>query len=138
MTKVKALEPLFDMVATLENAHVSFTLRKFCLGVCKINYLLRVTPVQCTKLGTQLFDKLQENGRRTIVGGMLDHELFRELQLPAKSGPNCKDPTLGLGFTSATTTAASAFLTSAASSNNLVDAALGVQTPHGFTTYEAA
>ena len=69
---------------------------------------------------------------------MLDHELFLELQLPAKSGPNCKDPTLGLGLTSAITTAASAFLTSAATSNNLVDAALGDQTPHGLTTYEAA
>ena len=69
---------------------------------------------------------------------MLDHELFLELQLPAKSGPNCKDPTLGLGFTFAITSAASAFLTSAASSNDLFDAALGDQTPHGLTTYEAA
>ena len=69
---------------------------------------------------------------------MLDHELFLELQLPAKCDPNCKDPTLGLGFTSAITSAASAFLTSAASSNNLVDPALGDQAPHGLTTYEAA
>ena len=103
-----------------------------------MNYLLRVTPVQCTKLAAELFDKFLENGLRTIVGGMLDHELFLELQLPANSGPNCKDPTLGLGFTSAVTTAASAFVTSAASSNNLVDAALGDQTPNGLTTYEAA
>ena len=51
VTKVKALEPLFEMVATLENAHVSVTFLKFCLGVCKINYLLRVTPVPCTKVG---------------------------------------------------------------------------------------
>ena len=69
---------------------------------------------------------------------MLDHELFLEHQLAAKGGPHRKDPTLGLGFTSAITTAASAFLTSAASSNDLVDAALGDQTPHGLTTYEAA
>ena len=68
VTKVQALEPLFETVATLENAHVSFTLLKFCLGVCKINYLLRVTSVQCTKLGAQLFDKFIENGLRTIVG----------------------------------------------------------------------
>ena len=70
-TKVKALESLFEMVASLEKAHVSFTLLKFCLGVCKINYLLSVTPVQCTKLGAQLFDKFLENGQRTIVGGCL-------------------------------------------------------------------
>ena len=65
------LQILFEMVATLGNAHVSFTLLKFCLGVCEINYLLRVTPVQCTKLGAQLFDKFLENGLRTIVGGCL-------------------------------------------------------------------
>ena len=69
---------------------------------------------------------------------MLDNELLLELQQLANSGPNCKDPTLGLGFTSAITTAAFAFLTSAASSNNLVDAALGDQTSRGPTTYEAA
>ena len=69
---------------------------------------------------------------------MLDNELFLELQLPANGGPKSKDPTLGLGFTSAITTAASAFFISAASSNNLVDATLGDQTPHGLTTYEAA
>ena len=67
MTKVKAMEPLFKMVATLENAHVSVTLLKFCLGVCKIKYLLRVSPVQCTKQ-LWLFDKFLENGPRTIVG----------------------------------------------------------------------
>ena len=72
------------------------------------------------------------------MGGILDHELFLELQLPTNGGPNCKAPTLGLGLTFAITTAASAFLTSAASSTNLVDAALGDQTPHGLTTYEAA
>ena len=57
-----------------------------------------MTPVQCSKLGAQLFDKFLENGLRTIVGGMLDHELFLELQLPANGGPKSKDPTLGLGF----------------------------------------
>ena len=48
---------------------MSYTLLNFCLRVCKINYLLRATPVQCTKLGAQLFDKFLENGLRTIVGG---------------------------------------------------------------------
>ena len=94
--------------------------------------------MQCPEFGAQLLDKFLENGLRTILGAMLDLELFLELQVPTKSGPNCKDPTLGLGFTSAITIAASRFLTSAASSNNLVDAALGDQTPHGLATYEAA
>ena len=44
-------------------------LPKFSLGVCKINYLLQITPMQCTKLGPFLFEELLENGLRTIVGG---------------------------------------------------------------------
>ena len=39
--KVKSLEPVHDDVAALENRHVSFTLLKFCLGVCTVNYQLR-------------------------------------------------------------------------------------------------
>ena len=71
VTKVKALVSLFEMVATLENAHVSLTLFKFCRGVWKINYLRRVTPVQFTKLGAQLRDKFLENGQHTIIGECL-------------------------------------------------------------------
>ena len=115
--KVKALDPLFQEVSALESTHVSFTLLKFCMGVCKVNYLLRVTPVQCTKSGAQVFDDLVEKSLRHIVGGVLDTEIFRELQLPAEVKLNCQNPTLGLGLTSATTTAASAFLSSAASCN---------------------
>ena len=85
------------------------------MGVGKVNYLLRITPVQCTKSGAQVFGELEEKSLRHIVGGVLDSEIFRELQLPAEVRLNCQNPTLGLGLTSATTTAASAFLSSAAS-----------------------
>ena len=36
-----------------------------------LSSLLRVSPVQCTKLGAQLLDKFLENGLRTTVGGCL-------------------------------------------------------------------
>ena len=136
--KVNALDPLFQEVSALENTHVSFTLLKFCMGVCKVNYLLRVTSVQCTKSGAHVFYELVEKSLRHIVGGVLDIEIFRELQLLAEVKPNCQNQTLGLGLTSATTTAASAFLSSAASCNALVGNALDSRTPNELPAYRAA
>ena len=96
--KVKALDPLFQEVSALENTHVSFTLLQFCMGVCKVNYLLRVTPVQCTKSGAQVFDELVEKSLRHSVGGVLDTEIFRELQLSAEVKLNCQNPRPGACF----------------------------------------
>ena len=96
--KVNALKPLFEEVSALGKKHVSFTLLKFCLRVCEVNYLVRVTPVQGTKSGAELFDELVEKSLRHIVGGVLDIDIFRELQLPTDVKANCQNPTLGLGF----------------------------------------
>ena len=135
---VNALDPLFQEVSALENTHVSFTLLKFCMGVCTVNCLLRVTPVQCTKSGAQVFDESVEKSLRHVAGGVLDTELCGGLQLPSDVKPNCQNPTLGPGLTSATTTAASAFLSSAASCNALVGKALGSKTPNELSAYMAA
>ena len=43
--KEKVLVLLSEEMPAQENRHVCFTLLKFCLGVCTVNYLLRVTPV---------------------------------------------------------------------------------------------
>ena len=103
-----------------------------------MNYLLRVNPVQCAKSGANIFDELVEKSLRHIVGGFLDTEIFRELQLPADVKPNCENPALGLGLPSANTTAASAFLSFAASWNALVGNALGSRTPNEIPAYPPA
>ena len=59
--RVRSLEPLLDDVAALEDSHVSFTRLKFCLGVDKIHYLLRVTPDYSTASGVALFDNRSKN-----------------------------------------------------------------------------
>ena len=65
--KVKALDPLFQEVSALEKTHVSFTLLKFCMGVCKVHYLLRVTRVQCTNAGAKGFEELVEKSIRYMA-----------------------------------------------------------------------
>ena len=68
--KVRSIEPVLDDVAALENTHVSFNLLKFCLGVCKFNYQLRVTPPESTFTGAKLFDGLIQNA---LDGSWVSH-----------------------------------------------------------------
>ena len=117
---------------------MSIYLLKFCLRVCELNYFLRVTPVQCTKSGDHVFDELVEKHLLHIAGGVLDNEILRKLQLPTNAKTNCQNPTLGLRPTSTTTTAASAFLSSAASCNDLDGKTLGSRTPNELSSYPVA
>eukprot|EP00177_Eucheuma_denticulatum_P003541 GFKZ01006401.1.p1 GENE.GFKZ01006401.1~~GFKZ01006401.1.p1 ORF type:complete len:104 (-),score=4.15 GFKZ01006401.1:33-344(-) len=52
-----------------------------------------------------------------MVGGVLDHEVFQELQLPAVTFDK-KKPSLGIGLTSEISIASAAFLASSAASGN--------------------
>ena len=45
--KVPSLKHLFEKMAALDNSQVAFNLLKSCLGVCNVNYMLRVTRVEC-------------------------------------------------------------------------------------------
>ena len=92
--KVQSLKRLFERVAALENSQVAFKLPKFCLGVCTVKYILRVTPVEYCMNGAKLYDRLVEETLRTMAGGTFDTLVFKELQLPTK--PTSADvPTLG-------------------------------------------
>ena len=59
---------------------------------------------------------------RRILGGTLDSEIFKELQIPMKT--NSEHQRIGIGLTSACDAVASAFFSSASSCNKLVDMSL--------------
>ena len=122
MKKVRGSQPLLDDVAAIENMRVSFTLIKFCLGVCKVIYLLRVTLVDSISTVARLFDVFLESTFRRLVGGTLYSKIYKELQLPLKT--SSEFPHLGIGLTSAEETATSVFLSSAVGCNNLVEQAV--------------
>ena len=77
--KVRSFETVLDDFADLENVHVSFTLRKFCIGVCKVKYQLRVTPPESIFTGAKLFDGLIEKCLRWILGDTWDTAVFEEM-----------------------------------------------------------
>ena len=108
---IQELKSLIDAILELEDSHVAFQLFRSCLGVCRINYLLRVIPTKATLKGAEEFDELMENALRRLIGGVLDKDIFKELQLPVKDISK-NTPTFGVGITSAVHTAASAFLAS--------------------------
>ena len=135
--KVQSLNYLFEKVAALDNSQVAFNLLNICLGMCKVNLMLRATPVECCLAGGKLYDTLVEEALRTMVDGTLDTAVFKKLQLPTKpTSPEV--PTLGLGLTSAVTIAPSAFLASAASRNALVGSMLGNSSSTALKAYERA
>lgn len=55
-THVQCLNPFFETIVDLENTQVAFQLLRNCFGVCKIGYLLRVSPPSCTAEGAAKFD----------------------------------------------------------------------------------
>ena len=133
MEKMRSLEPVHDDVAALENTDVSLTLLKFCLGVCKVNYQLRVTPPESTITGAKPFDGLIEKCLRRILGGTLDTAVFKELQLPVTSSSDY--PHLVIGLISAADIAAVAFIASSAACDKLVTMSLTESILQGLRGY---
>lgn len=78
------------------------------MGVCKIDYVLRVTPVVCTEACAILFNEVVQKTLRSIGGGVHNMEIFKQLQLPTRVVLNDDAAALGLGLTSAGSTSASA------------------------------
>ena len=134
--KARALEPVLNDVTALGNTHVSVTLLKFCMGVSKVNYQLRVTPPEPTITGAKLFDGLIEKCLRRILGGTFNTAVFKELQLPVSTSSDY--PHLGIGLTSAADTAAAAFIASSAACDKLVSIALTGSMLQGLDGYAFA
>lgn len=82
---VHSLDTFLQTIIEMEDAHASFQLLRYCFGVCKISYLLRVIPPSCTWKGAEHFANLMENLMRTLECGVLDIYIFKELQFPLKT-----------------------------------------------------
>lgn len=107
---VESLAPIFRELDELADGQVTLTLLRSCMSVGKINYLLRTTPPPLSAPAAALYDDLITRSFRRRVGGALPAELLPELRLPVCS----EAPTFGVGLTSASRTAPSAFLASVA------------------------
>lgn len=105
---VESLRPLLEAVVKLEDLQVALSLLRTCFGICRLTYLLRAIPSAQTQKGAKAFDVMIEDFVRKLLGGVLDHTIFKELQLPLSS----KKPSLGIGLSSAVSSSPPAFLAS--------------------------
>ena len=134
--KVRSLEPVLDDVLVSRKYAIVFALLKFCLGFCKVNYQLHVTPPESSITGAKLFDGLIEKCLRRILGGTLDTAVFKELQLPVNTSADY--PHISIGLTSPPDTAAAAFIASSMACDKLVSMALTGSILQGLRGYPFA
>ena len=87
-------------------------------------------------MGAKLFDGLIEKCHGRILGGTLDKAVFKELQLPVNTSSD--NPHLGIGLTSASDTAAAAFIASSTACGKLVSVALTGSILQGLRGYAFA
>ena len=119
--QVDETQTLLDAIADLEDGHVAFFLLRSCFGSCRLAYTLRCVPTAASLRPARLYDSKIEDTLRRIIGGVLPHDSFAELQLPVKS----PRPSFGVGLLSAESAASSAYLASRTATNDLVCMLLG-------------
>lgn len=112
----QAMQPLLSAISEIEDGHVAFTLLKKCASVCRIAYLLRVTPPSLSLPAAKLVDKLVSGALRGQLNGTLPDSLMSELALPVRS----EIPTFGIGLTSAEDIASASYLASIISARPLM------------------
>ncbi len=103
--RIARLEPTFNDVADLNDAQTTLALLRVTMGVCQVNYLLRTVPASATKRGTLRFDGYMYEAVNKLVGGTMDTDVFRELQLPLRPLEDGTH-TMGIGLQSAVSPAA--------------------------------
>ncbi len=102
----------------LEDPQVELHLLRSCLGVCKVNHLLRTVPRYHMETDLADFDANLRSSLSKISRTTISDDAWRQASLPFRLG--------GLGLRQAHTTAPIAFLASCHASHSLVKQLLGM------------
>ena len=95
---------LWSLIVDLEDPQVELHLLGSCLGVCKINHLLRTVPSNLISDQLTLFDCNLHLSLSEIIGSPISNTSWKQASLPFRLG--------GLGLRQACSTAAAAFTAS--------------------------
>ena len=110
-----------SLIVDLEDKQVELHLLRSCLGVCKINHLLRTVPSNLISDQLTLFDCNLCLSLSEIIGSSISDTSWRQASLPFCLG--------GLGLRQASSTAAAAFTASVNLSKFLSDFILPPHVP---------
>ena len=117
--KIGAVAVLLEAVTELDDKQIELSILKNCLGVSKINHLLRSCPPEQMSQSLVYFDNCQRGCLETIIGKPLSNKQWDLALLPTRKG--------GLGLRSSSATHLPAFLASRVLTWNNVSSLLG---PH--------
>ncbi len=118
--QVQEMQQLFDAIADLSDGQIAFYLLRSYFGSCRLAYNLHCVPPEASLRAADLYDRNVEDCLRRLIGGVLPHEIFKELQLPVK----VPRPSFCIGLLSAASTASFAYLTSRITTKHLVQSLL--------------
>ena len=117
---------LQSSILALEDPQVELHLLRSCLGICKLNHILRTVPhdIVCDQLNT--FDKSLRSSLSDILQCSISDISWKQATLPFRLG--------GLGLRQASSSAAAAFTASTSTTKGLADFILPPTepSPHSF------
>ena len=94
--RVKEVRKACSILSQLPDSHVQFTLLRFCLSACKVNDLLRATPLNMATRECSLFSRILRDTFGLISGCMVSDVQWRQCCLSIRCG--------GLGVADPSTT----------------------------------
>ena len=111
-TKIDKILLTQSRLCDLDDPQVELQLLRSCLGMCKLNHLLRTTPFGEADCQLQRFDTGLRHSLQLITRSSISDSSWIQATLPARLG--------GLGLREASCSAAAAFLGSCNSSRELI------------------
>jgi hypothetical protein len=96
-----------QVLGDLQDTQAALLILRVCMGVCRVNFLLRALPQPLVKDAADVFDELMQETFTSISCVVLPDRVWTAAQLPI-STPDCP----GLGLTSAKNIMSAAHLAS--------------------------
>ena len=114
--RIAKIAEIFDLLPSLNNAQLEFSLLRFCYSLPKLSYCLRTSDPLHLLPTYQSFDSLQLSTFSTLLGRPLDNGARAQAFLPVKLG--------GSGLRSANLHCSAAFIASIEQTRSIVDSIL--------------
>jgi hypothetical protein len=96
VNKVEELRTRMQVLGDFQDTQTALLILRVCMGVCRVNFLLRALPQPLVKDAADVFDDLMPETLASISCAVLPDRAWTAAQLPI-STPDCP----GLGLTSA-------------------------------------
>ena len=114
--RILKISQIIDLLPSLNDSHVSFSLLRFCFSLPKFSYCLRTCDPAFLLSSYQKFDSLQYSTLGLLIGESLDNNARSQASLSVKLG--------GVGLRSAEAHCSAAYIASVANSRPILDALL--------------